>query len=82
MFEIIERILNNEDHELSSCVKQSIDVIENALRIFGINQLAVSFNGGKDATIVLHLVRFVLFKRNILGSLGTEAPILYFDDPK
>lgn len=41
----------------------------------------VSFNGGKDATVVLHLVHYVLHKHGLLSLLGTAIKIMYFDDP-
>ncbi|CAE7853449.1 FLAD1, partial [Symbiodinium microadriaticum] len=82
MFEHIERIWTDLDNPLCNNLRKSIEVIENAVRIFDTNQLAISFNGGKDATVVLHLVRYVFFKLNILDTLGTTAPIIYFDDPK
>lgn len=43
-------------------VQKSLDIIEQALSRFGPKQLCISFNGGKDCTVVLHLVRSVIDK--------------------
>lgn len=38
----------------------ALDVLEQAIRKYGPVNLAVAFNGGKDATVVLHLTRAVV----------------------
>lgn len=40
---------------LSPAVRASLEVVDAALRLFGPERLVVSFNGGKDATALLHL---------------------------
>ena len=40
-------------------VSSALAVLEAALRMYGSEALLVSFNGGKDATVVLHLARAV-----------------------
>jgi 3'-phosphoadenosine 5'-phosphosulfate sulfotransferase (PAPS reductase)/FAD synthetase len=82
IFDNIDKFYCDPDHPLYFPLKKAVVVIEDALRIFGIDQLAVSFNGGKDATVVLHLLRYTLSKHNLLEQLGNTLPIIYFDDPK
>ncbi len=36
---------------------RALDTLDAALRLYGPGRLAVAFNGGKDATVVLHLTR-------------------------
>jgi FAD synthetase len=36
---------------------RAMDTIDGALRFWGTDELVLSFNGGKDATVLLHLVR-------------------------
>ncbi|GAB0498511.1 hypothetical protein MMPV_009856 [Pyropia vietnamensis] len=38
-------------------LRRSLDVLGGALRLYGTGRLAIAFNGGKDATVILHLMR-------------------------
>lgn len=44
-------------------MQSSLDLIHRIIDIFGIGQLCFSFNGGKDSTLVLHLIRIVLTQK-------------------
>jgi FAD synthetase len=44
-------------------VQKALDVIHRAIDIFGLEGVCFSFNGGKDSTVVLHLLRIVIAKR-------------------
>lgn len=48
------------DAELASAVARASDVIERALALYGARELAFAFNGGKDSTVVLELLRTAL----------------------
>lgn len=39
------------------CNNRALDIVNGALRIYGAGGLVLSFNGGKDATVMLHLIR-------------------------
>uniref|UniRef100_A0A7S2ZDT6 FAD synthase n=2 Tax=Rhodosorus marinus TaxID=101924 RepID=A0A7S2ZDT6_9RHOD len=41
-------------------LKVSIGTIEGALRLYGEDEISIAFNGGKDATVILHLYRAVV----------------------
>ncbi|TMW56033.1 hypothetical protein Poli38472_008681 [Pythium oligandrum] len=44
-------------------LQKALDVIHRAIDIFGLEGVCFSFNGGKDSTVVLHLLRIVVAKR-------------------
>ena len=45
------------DPELSPQINHALDVLAGALRVFGPQSVFASFNGGKDAVVILHLLR-------------------------
>jgi 3'-phosphoadenosine 5'-phosphosulfate sulfotransferase (PAPS reductase)/FAD synthetase len=84
-------LIVNENEEASSShsssslrkhVKRSLQVITDAIRLYGVAALAISFNGGKDATISLHLLRYALYQQNLLDHLSRSIPLIYFHDPQ
>mmetsp|Transcript_11187 Transcript_11187/g.20662 ORF Transcript_11187/g.20662 Transcript_11187/m.20662 type:complete len:243 (-) Transcript_11187:289-1017(-) len=56
MAELMQSVAPQECNEMS----ESLKVISDALERYAPEQLALSFNGGKDCTVVLHLIRAVL----------------------
>ncbi|RLN68834.1 hypothetical protein BBJ28_00002710 [Nothophytophthora sp. Chile5] len=44
-------------------LQKALDVVRSAIDIFGLEGVCFSFNGGKDSTVVLHLIRIVVAKR-------------------
>ncbi|CAH0522308.1 unnamed protein product [Peronospora belbahrii] len=44
-------------------LQKALDVMRSAIDIFGLEGVCFSFNGGKDSTVVLHLLRIVIAKR-------------------
>ncbi|KAH8083348.1 adenine nucleotide alpha hydrolases-like protein [Cristinia sonorae] len=55
----------DSDDPLAPLVKESLGAIDHALQDFGPDRVAISFNGGKDCTVLLHL---------FAASLGNRAP--------
>jgi FAD synthetase len=86
---------SNDDSDVHflHLLNESIDVILKSFREYEIStQLALSFNGGKDSTVLLHLLRYCLFKHTsqnsskvnhslnaIPGNLGDLLPVVYFE---
>ena len=48
-----------QDTKLGRAVAGAVEVLSQALRLYGDDALVTSFNGGKDAVVVLHLARAV-----------------------
>ncbi|KAF1333750.1 Fad synthetase, partial [Globisporangium splendens] len=51
------------DADTRARVQKALEVIHRAIDIFGLEGVCFSFNGGKDSTVVLHLLRIVIAKR-------------------
>ena len=76
-------------------VDKAILMIERSFALYGAQHFAISFNGGKDSTVVFHLIRAAIARRCIKsnGDVAAEAsdlakqvadelrrmPILYFE---
>ncbi|KAI8073058.1 hypothetical protein BC940DRAFT_290447 [Gongronella butleri] len=63
--------LSRSSHPLASMVASALQVIEEAYQRYGMDGVTLSFNGGKDCTVLLHLVAAVMSR---LGH-GREEPI-------
>ncbi|EJU01416.1 adenine nucleotide alpha hydrolases-like protein [Dacryopinax primogenitus] len=66
-------------------VKEAVEVIEAALEEHGEENVALSFNGGKDCTVLLHLLAAVLLHRHPPQSSSTPPwpaiPSIYVSQP-
>ncbi|EEY63991.1 FAD synthetase, putative [Phytophthora infestans T30-4] len=51
------------DAAMQKRLQKALDVMRSAIDIFGLEGVCFSFNGGKDSTVVLHLLRIVVAKR-------------------
>ncbi|KDP30682.1 hypothetical protein JCGZ_15557 [Jatropha curcas] len=59
--EIDKAIRESDDRRLKTKYNNAIYVIQRALAIYSIEEIALSFNGGKDSTVLLHLLRAGFF---------------------
>ena len=50
--------------ELYQHINHAIDIIYKSLHIYTANELCFSFNGGKDSTVILHLLRYVQYLKD------------------
>ena len=65
----------NAPPQLRQPLRQAVDAIQAALRLYGPERLLLSFNGGKDATVLLHVARAVY------AHAGLGPPrCVYWDD--
>jgi len=66
------------DEPIAPRVKGALEVIDQALDDFRFEHLALSFNGGKDCTVLLHLYAATLYrrfqKRTVIPSLYIPLP--------
>ncbi|XP_064634577.1 FAD synthase-like isoform X2 [Lineus longissimus] len=60
--QVYKMVESDEDTALHRSVKQAMAIIEEALKKYSVSELCVSFNGGKDCTVILHLVYAALKK--------------------
>jgi FAD synthetase len=51
-----------KDTYLSSHLNQALDTLADALRLYGPDNVFSSYNGGKDADVIMHLLRAVCGK--------------------
>jgi FAD synthetase len=71
---------NCSDSYVSPGIKDALNALDNAFRLYGPHSVICSFNGGKDAVVILHLLRAA--HANYYRSTG-ETPIrprvVYFE---
>ena len=64
---------------LPARLAQGVDIVERTLQLFRPSELAFAFNGGKDSTVVFHLLRAVFARRaarqdsGVPGGAGSGA---------
>lgn len=65
----------SENTSLGEMVREAVGVIDRGLDIHGLEKLSISFNGGKDCTVLLHILAAVLRRRTINGlGYGPNCP--------
>ncbi|KAL9331989.1 hypothetical protein ACSQ67_001599 [Phaseolus vulgaris] len=85
--EIDRAIRECDDRRLQTKYKNATYVVQRALTLYSIEEVAFSFNGGKDSTVLLHILRagYFLHKKgqnSVNGDLK-DFPIrtIYFESP-
>ncbi|XP_010490819.1 PREDICTED: FAD synthase isoform X1 [Camelina sativa] len=85
--EIDKAIGESDDKRLKTKYNNAIFVIKRALSLYSIEEVAFSFNGGKDSTVLLHLLRagyFLHMKEQSCSNGGLSSfPVrtIYFESP-
>lgn len=54
---LYERLVNCSDSFVAPRIKDALNCLDNAYRLYGPRSVICSYNGGKDAVVILHLVR-------------------------
>lgn len=63
--EIDKAIRESNDQKLKTKYNNAVNVIQRALALYPIEEVAFSFNGGKDSTVLLHLLRAGYFLHKV-----------------
>lgn len=75
-------LTSSTDPTLSPLIKASLSSITSGLRLYGPTKCILSYNGGKDACVILHLYVAALAHYYSSNSLPPLSPIcLYFTNP-
>jgi len=78
--ELYEKINNCNDDYIVSKLKEAIHCLEGAYRLYGSDLVIGSFNGGKDAVVILHLLRAVHAKYYHTSKNKNPPKVIYFEN--
>jgi len=67
-----------KDRYLSHHLNRALDIVSDAVRLYGPNQLFSSYNGGKDADVIMHLYRAAVAKYSADKSEVFRPQLVYF----
>lgn len=59
---LYDKLRECKDGYISSRVNSALDILYDALRLYGPDQVFSSYNGGKDAVVIMHLLRAAVAK--------------------
>ena len=75
---LYEKLRGCNDAYMSKQLNSALDILSDALRLYGAEQLFASYNGGKDAVVVLHLLRAVAAKHTAETGVSCSPEFIYF----
>lgn len=75
---LYEKLRSCNDAYMSKQLNSALDILSDALRLYGSEQLFASYNGGKDAVVVLHLLRAVAAKQTADTGVQCRPELIYF----
>merc|ERR1712151_356016 len=78
--ELYEKINNCNDDYIVSKLKEAMHCLEGAYRLYGSDLVIGSFNGGKDAVVILHLLRAVHAKFYHTSKNKNPPKVIYFEN--
>lgn len=67
-----------QDGFLAAKLTSALTVLSDALRLYGPEQLFSSYNGGKDAVVIMHLLRAVVAKHSADTGTLHRPKLIYF----
>lgn len=82
----LQLISYNQDCQLQQSISNSLRVILDAFRLYGLSNVITSFNGGKDAVVIMHLIRasyakylYDLYQNNEMNeNIQLKPKFIYF----
>lgn len=66
--------LEEEGGEAGCALARTLNTVERAVDLYGWERLAMTFNGGKDSTVMLHAVRLVALRHAVREGGRQSAP--------
>ncbi len=69
-----------DESNTSACVKGAWAIIQQTLQLYSLDELCISFNGGKDCTVLLHILHAALNKLS-LPPRQLKAVYIRYDSP-
>ncbi|XP_054707471.1 FAD synthase-like [Uloborus diversus] len=75
MFSLCDKKSHNFDKELSDSIEMSMQVLQECFKAYQIDDICLSFNGGKDCTVLLHLV--FLYYAKMYPKSNHKLKVLY-----
>lgn len=79
--ELYDRLISCKDSYVSPAIQSALNTLDHAYRLYGPSSVICSFNGGKDAVVILHLVRAVHAKYyNSTGGTPIRPRAVYFNN--
>lgn len=78
LYERMQAVVTDDTAPLSRELKQGLDVLGQALRLYGEDTLVAAFNGGKDAVVVLHLLRAALAHHRQEHASAARMRVIFF----
>lgn len=75
---LYNNLRNCQDEYMKKPLNKALDVLSDAIRLYGSEQIFASYNGGKDAVVVLHLLRAVTAKKIDEKKIKNKPEFIYF----
>ena len=73
------RTCAKEDTPIGRAVSKGLETLSDALRLYGPEGVVASFNGGKDAVVILHLMRAALAAHNEASGGSARLRAIFFE---
>lgn len=76
--EILEVLESLGDEPLRGKIDKVVSIIDRTLDLYGTSGTAFSFNGGKDSTVLLHLIRATVARRGMTDEVPLGGIVTFF----
>ncbi len=77
--ELSDQIAACKEKHLATALNSSMSILCDALRLFGPEKVTPSFNGGKDAVVVMHLFRAAMARHSLQTGTIYRPNAVYFN---
>ncbi|CAM9394502.1 unnamed protein product [Pylaiella littoralis] len=80
--DLYSRIMACEDPKLKDALQSAMQVLGDSLRLYGPDQLIGSYNGGKDAVVIMHLHRAAVANYCVKKGQAFRTKLIYFENER